>query len=290
MISYASPHFELSVDGVELPPHRCAFIILPGDTVSFSISAPAAWTVDTGTFLSGTEHTAAVRWIAPRSHGIYTLTLQDSSGTTDYAVMIPIETSRWRTTSMNSFQIGSYGDGNQRDNLPTHFFEITSSTYSIPVSTHLKIGDFLCHIDGNYPQYLALDMELVDKLEVLASAIRQMYPGITKITCISGFRTPLYNAQIGNTTTESLHLYGMAADIWIECMSFNGLMDDFDRNKRVDYADGDYLIDIIQELEDAGLVSVGGASSYRWNRLHGPYIHIDVRGYTASWQTARTLE
>ncbi len=289
-VNEESPQFDLSLNGVQLPAHRCAIVIIPGDTVSLSVSTPVTWVMSSGTFLSSATETTNVIWVAPRSHGIFSLEVSDTSGTAEYTVMIPVESSRWRTTSLNSFSIGSYGDGNQRDNLPEYFFEITSSTYLLPLSTHLKIADFLCHVDGNYPQYMALDMELIEKLENLVATVQHVYPGNLGITCISGFRTPEYNARIGNDTTESLHLYGRAADIWIERLPSNGLMDDLDRNKRVDIGDGEFLISIIRELESSGLVTVGGASVYRWNRSHGPFIHIDVRGYSASWQNSHTLE
>jgi len=160
---------------------------------------------------------------------------------------------------------------------------------SARVSTNLSLGDFLGHIEGAFPQYMVLDLELVDKLERTLQSVREVYPPAAVIHSISGFRTPAYNAAIGNETTESLHLYGKAADIWIESWPPNDLMDDIDRNKRIDVYDGEYLVELVRVLEATGEVVTGGASAYRWNQAHGPFVHLDVRGSAASWPTSRTL-
>ena len=285
----AAPALGLRVDGEPLPEGRIAFAVMPGDTVV--LDAPGAgvtrWTASAGSPAS--SESAAFAWTAPRSHGIFFVDAVTNDLVERYTVLVPVESSRWRTTTLNSVPIGSYGDGSSRDRLPDAFVELTSGTTSAPVSTHFTVGDFLGHVEGSWPQYLVLDLRLADKLERILDAVRLVYPEAASVTNISGFRTPAYNAAIGNETSESLHLYGMAADIWIESWPPNDLMDDIDRNKRVDVYDGEYLVEIVRLLEVRGEVVTGGASAYRWNQAHGPFVHVDVRGSVATWPTSRTL-
>jgi len=136
---------------------------------------------------------------------------------------------------------------------------------------------------------MVLDPRLVDKLEQVLEEVSVYYPEARVIHCISGFRTPAYNEAIGNETGFSLHLYGAAADIWIESWPANGLIDDLDRNKRIDVFDGELIVQSARNLEAAGEVAVGGASAYRWIPTHGPFVHLDTRGSAAVWQTQRNL-
>lgn len=285
----ASPTLGLTVDGVRLPRDRLAFVVMPGDSVTISSSNGDLlhWNSTSGTPVYALSETFG--WRAPRNHGIFFLEAGNDSVVEKYTIIVPVESSRWRTTSLNSFEIGSYGNGSDRSRNPDHFIELTAATSNARISTHLTIGQFLCHVEGSYPQYMAFDLRLSDKMEQVLAKVREVYPQASGIHNISGFRTPAYNADIGNDTTESLHLYGMAADMWIESWPPNDLMDDIDRNKRVDVYDGEYLVELIRILEVEGDVVTGGASAYRWNSSHGPFVHLDVRGSVANWPTSRTL-
>ena len=232
---------------------------------------------------------SSIGWRAPRNHGVFYIDVSTEDTIEKYTILVPVESCRWRTTTLNSFPLGSYEDGNSRDRIPDYFVELKSSSMGAMISTHLTLGQFLCHVEGSYPQYMAFDLRLADKLEAVLAAVQEVYPQASDIHNISGFRTPAYNASIGNDTTESLHLYGKAADIWIESWPSNNLMDDIDRNKRVDVYDGEYLVEIVRMLEVEGEVVTGGASAYRWIPSHGPFVHIDIRGSRAVWPTSRTL-
>lgn len=284
----SSPSVELSVNGRRLPEYRLAFVVMPGNSAVLSVpDGNCGWSVSAGSPRTGSG--SSFSWTAPRDHGIYYLDVSCRDAVEKYTVIVPVETCRWRTTTLNSFPVGSYGDGNGRERRPEYFIELTQSTSGAAVSTHLNLGQFICHIEGRYPQYMALDLRLVDKLEEILAAVQEVYPEADDIHNISGFRTPAYNATIGNLTTESLHLYGQAADIWIESWPSNELMDDLDRNKRIDVYDGEYLVEIVRTLEAQGKVVTGGASAYRWIPTHGPFVHIDTRGSAAVWPTRRTL-
>ncbi len=284
----AQPSIALHVNGNLLSMDRLAFVVMPGDSVTLSVqNEDTGWSASEGYPSSGAG--GSFGWRAPRNHGVFYIDVSSGNEVAKYSVIVPVESCRWRTTTLNSFPIGSYGDGNNRDCLPDYFIELTSTSSGARISTHLTLGQFLGHVEGNYPQYMAFDLRLADKLEAVLVAVQEVYPQASDIHNISGFRTPAYNASIGNETTESLHLYGQAADIWIESWPSNNLMDDIDRNKRVDVYDGEYLVEIVRTLEVEGKVISGGASAYRWIQSHGPFVHIDIRGSMAVWPTSRTL-
>ncbi len=284
----ALPCLELSVNGNPLPENRLAFVVMPGDYVTLSVQEEnTGWSASEGSPSSGSG--GSFGWRAPRNHGVFYIDVSCGGTIEKYTVIVPVESCRWRTTTLNSYPIGSYGDGNNRDRMPDYFIELTSTSSGARISPHLTLGQFLCRVEGYYPQYMAFDLRLADKLEAILAAVQEVYPQASDIHNISGFRTPVYNASIGNETTESLHLYGQAADIWIESWPSNNLMDDIDRNKRVDVYDGEYLVEIVRRLEVEGKVITGGASAYRWIPTHGPFVHIDIRGSRAVWPTSRTL-
>jgi hypothetical protein len=283
----ALAHTGLCVSGNRLQDARLAFVALPGDTLELTSEGRYAWSFGSGSPL--TAEGSSVAWTAPRSHGITRLTLSDSSSVTQYTIIIPVEGCRWRTTTLNSFPVGLYGDGNTREHLPGQFIELREADRGARVSTHLTLGEFLGHTEGEYPQYIVLDLELVDKLEALVAEAGEHYPEPLDVNVMSGYRTPAYNREIGNETDFSAHLYGKAADIWMEGFPPNNLMDDMDRNKRVDVSDGEFLVEMVRVLEARGTVCVGGASAYRWTPQHGPFVHVDVRGRPATWQTQRNL-
>lgn len=277
----------LRMNGVLQAEHMLAFTADPGERVTLSSDDSLSWSVPS-LALQGTGSEFSIT--LPECHGIYRVNASDSSRVQEWMILVPLSSSQVRTATVNSFPLGLYGDGNTRDHLPDlGFIELWQDDYHSRVSTHLTFADLLCHTEGSWPQYMVLDTRMVNKLERILNEVAEYYPEATIIHCISGFRTPAYNAAIGNETGFSLHLYGAAADIWIESWPGNGLIDDLDRNKRIDVFDGEMIVDAARRLEASGEVAVGGASAYRWIPTHGPFVHIDTRGSAAVWQTQRSL-
>ena len=282
----ASPAFRIEVNGTPLAGEMMAFIAEAGSRVTVSSSDSLEWSF-AGTRGSGQSFSFTLS----RTHGIFTLSAQNGSALQEWAVIVPVSGSRMRTTTLNSYPMGFFGgvESVTRANIPDRFIELSAATIGTRLSTHFLVSDFLCTIRGDWPQYMALDLQLVRKLEALLAVVASEYPEARDVHIISGFRTPAYNAAIGNETDTSLHLYGRAADFWIEGWPANNLMDDVDRNKRIDVYDGEYIIGLVRSLEARGEVAAGGASAYRWTESHGPYVHVDTRGSAARWQTRRNL-
>ena len=169
---------------------------------------------------------------------------------------------------------------------PSGFIEVTQDNADTPVSEHFKLRDFLTHDQPNvWPKYLVLQIKLVDKLELVLSDLAAHGVNISGVRVMSGFRTPQYNAGGGNTQGRaalSRHMYGDASDIFIDS-NHDGVMDDLNHDGRITIADSKVIEAAVDRVEAAHPELVGGAGIYPAGPGHGPFIHIDTRGYRARW-------
>ena len=169
---------------------------------------------------------------------------------------------------------------------PAGFIEVTQQTADTPVSEHFKLRDFLTHDQPNvWPKYLVLEPKLIDKLELVLIELEAQGINVRGVKVMSGFRTPQYNAGGGNTggrANLSRHMYGDASDIFIDSDG-NGQMDDLNRDGRVSIEDSKVISAAVDRVEKAHPELIGGAGVYTAAAGHGPFIHIDTRGYRARW-------
>jgi uncharacterized protein YcbK (DUF882 family) len=169
---------------------------------------------------------------------------------------------------------------------PSGFIEVTPENADTRVSEHFKLRDFLTHDQPNvWPKYLVLEMRNVDKLELVLSDLEQHGIDVSGVTVMSGFRTPQYNKGGGSTGGRaglSRHMYGDAADIFIDS-DHNGVMDDLNHDGRTSIEDSRVVLQAVDRVEAAHPELVGGAGIYPAAAGHGPFIHIDSRGYRARW-------
>jgi hypothetical protein len=169
---------------------------------------------------------------------------------------------------------------------PKGFIEVTAENQNTAVSEHFKLRDFLTKGQGNvWPKYLVLELRLVDKLELVIDDLQKHGVPVSRVTVMSGFRTPSYNAGGGNTggrASLSRHMYGDASDIFVD-NDGNGTMDDLNRDGRVDVGDARVLAAAAERVEQAHPELVGGVGVYVACCGHGPFVHIDTRGYRARW-------
>jgi len=99
---------------------------------------------------------------------------------------------------------------------------------------------------------------------------------------MSGFRTPAYNAAIGNHTVYSRHLWGDAADIYVDADG-DGVMDDLNGDGRSDVQDARVLAGWIDRAVRRVPLIPGGLAAYRRTAAHGPFVHVDARGFRVRW-------
>jgi hypothetical protein len=189
---------------------------------------------------------------------------------------------------LDGYQVGEYEavplKGLETYERPKGFIRLTKGNGSLWVSDHYRLRDFQCKLDGA-AKFLLLRTEALVKLEILQNELAKRHGlDFSKFTIMSGYRTPYYNARIGNETSYSRHLYGDAMDIYID-EDRNGKMDDVNRDGRVDAADARFILNVAESIDRSsewGWLK-GGAGVYHANRAHGPYIHVDARGYVARW-------
>jgi Bacterial protein of unknown function (DUF882) len=174
---------------------------------------------------------------------------------------------------------GRYGN-------PRGFIQVTLENRDSPVSDHFKLRDFLTKNQPNvWPKYLVLELRLIDKLELVLADLQSRGIRTEGVTVMSGFRTPSYNVGGGNTGGRadlSRHMYGDAADVYID-NDRNGTMDDLNGDGRIDQRDAQFILESVDRVERAHPELIGGGGVYSACCGHGPFIHIDTRGYRARW-------
>lgn len=203
--------------------------------------------------------------------------------------MIPLRAklgATWRGYRVG-FWPGERASGrSSRYTLPAGFIEVTRENQDLPLSTSFRLRDFLTHDQADvWPKVLVLRLPLLDKLELIAEALEGLgRPGALRV--MSGFRTPQYNAlgvgRLGGRARDSRHMYGDAADIYVDADG-DGRMDDLDGDGRITVNDAAWLARVAERVESRQPSLVGGIGIYRANAVHGPFVHVDVRGTPARW-------
>ena len=193
-----------------------------------------------------------------------------------------------RNGRLDGYRVGEYSaqplKGLPSYEHPKGFIRLTDAKGSVRVADHYRMSDFQCKLEGE-TKYLVLRTEALLKLEILQHEL-ETEEGLRfdRFTVMSGYRTPFYNAKIGNETGNSRHLYGDAMDIFVDT-NHDGAMDDVNRDGRVDTSDARFILRVASKIDESpewGWLK-GGAGVYHANGAHGPYIHVDARGYVARW-------
>lgn len=174
---------------------------------------------------------------------------------------------------------GAYGN-------PDGFIEVTPEDENLRVSEHFRLRDFVTHDQTTvWPKYVVLREDLIDKLELVIAELERTGTPVEHMTVMSGFRTPQYNASGGETSGRagmSRHMYGDAADVFVD-NDGDGRMDDLNHDGRIDFRDAQVIVAAEERVERAHRDLVGGGGVYRATSSHGPFAHIDARGYRARW-------
>lgn len=224
------------------------------------------------------------RVLAPPIAGFYRLTLikgdhqRPVEGLT-LAVLVPFEEKEGGM--LRGYKIGMYLSERVSGKTPPPegFLEITPADVDIPITRHLRVGDFLNHDQkGLWPSYAAVNPKLLDKLELVIAEIARWHgdKAITdlEIDVHSGFRAPEHNRRIRRAARDSQHQYGDAADVAIDANG-DGKLTAID-SRMVGLA-----VEIV-ELKHPDLV--GGLGMYTSGHASTNYVHIDVRGRRARWR------
>ena len=170
--------------------------------------------------------------------------------------------------------------------LPDGFIQVTEADQDVMLSSRFRVRDFLTKDQSTvWPKYLVVQPTLLDKLELIADELERLGKPST-IKVLSGFRTPQYNAKgvcrRCGRAKDSRHMYGDASDIYIDGDG-DDRMDDLNGDGKVTVADAKYLAAIADLVEGQHPELTGGIGVYRATGVHGPFVHVDTRGFVARW-------
>jgi hypothetical protein len=265
-------------------------LVLPGKNLCLKMVCPAAANEYRFQAKAGQVQPVSQGWIwkAPARPGIYPACLeQTKTGEALHVNLVVLAPYNWmRQGWLNHYHIGRYPrvplHASQRDQPPLGFIEVTPGNQETWLTPHFQLKQFVCKQPGAFPKYIALDVNLLVKLEILLEKVNARYPCRT-LAVLSGFRTPYYNRMIGDVEHSS-HLWGRAADVYVD-EDHDGVMDDLNRDGRHDYQDAQILYEIIEAMDASGQgdVAVGGLGLYDRCPEHGPFVHMDTRGTRARW-------
>jgi len=283
--------FAVLVGGVLVDQRVFLATALPNESVEIIIEGPAA----SGAHLiyaSGavtTDGPGRWTWTAPPEPGVTALRIVDAGMTEaihlNVFVMHPwAEVQRGR---LNGYRLGIYPRRPLRDDpaydRPRGFIAAGPGDEDILVAPHFTLGQFVCRQAGA-PRYLVLRAPLLVKLEAVLERLNQSGIAASTLKVLSGYRTPAYNAALGNETEYSRHCYGDAADVFVD-RDDNRRMDDLNGDGRSNFRDAAVIRGLVESLEQsAGAeVEVGGLGTYAATHRHGAFVHIDARGTRARW-------
>ena len=233
---------------------------------------------------------------APGRPGVYKIAVQIDNarrGVQDLSLVSLVPFANKKNDRIGLYYLGSWPyerGGKPRSPAygnPMGFIEVTRENQDTYVSEHFRLRDFLTKDQREvWPKYLLLDPRLLDKLELMIADLNARGYNVKHLTVMSGFRTPRYNHGGGNTAGRanlSRHMYGDGADVFVDNDRDNWT-DDVDGNGRVDLRDTEIVSESAERVERKYPSLLGGVGTYVACCGHGPFTHVDIRGYRARWR------
>lgn len=272
-----------------IPFYEFAIYVMPNSPIQVAfVDATDGGSV---TFMGQTLDLADAELKAPAQPGLERLVIRNLSSNEETIINVFTLTPATlvdKEQKLNGYRIGRYPstprNGQDIYLPPKGFVEITQENKDVKVSPNFTLGQFVAKQASGYPKYVVLRSNLLLKLEnILATLNRAGHP-VSGFTIMSGYRTPFYNRAIGNVQ-YSRHVWGGAADFFIDDSPKDGRMDDLNKDGKVDRADARWLSQFIESMSQRGEFGrrIGGIGVYGSNSAHGPFVHVDVRGSRARW-------
>ena len=278
--------FAIRIGNVDIAYREFAWFSLPGARVKLTSTAPLEIK---GEGIRMDSEQGAEIITAPAQVGVYPIQIVSAGSTISLNLFVMRPTSDMVDGRLGAYRIGQYQQkafrGLEAYSRPKGFVEVLREHRDLAVSPHFRLSQFLSKQASGWPKYLLLRPELLVKLERLLERVNLHGIRADTFTVMSGYRTPWYNRAIGNRTTSSRHLYGGAADIFIDVDPQDGVMDDLNGDGRISKADAHYLYDLFEDWSSMPWFRrfSGGLGAYGSTSAHGPFVHVDARGYRARW-------
>ena len=264
-------------------------VAAPGQAVTLQVQEGlrGAFALDAGAGAVQRLGPARWRWTAPGRPGAYTLEIRRTDGARmRFTALVTTPRQAMRGGMLNGYLIGNYPQhpaGQAIYRQPDGFIEVNARTAELPLTPRLTLGQFVCKQDARGARYVALRERLPLALEAALDRFARAGIAASGLTVMSGYRTPHYNRQLGDTRF-SRHQFGDAADVFVD-ENGDGRMDDLNADGRHDVGDARLLFGIVDAAQaDADWQRfTGGLSAYPPNAYHGAFVHLDTRGVKARW-------
>ena len=266
-----------------------AIFVMPGSPISAGfVDSTGGATI---TFDGREVQAGDPELVAPDEPGLYVLELRNTvTGETariHVFTMVPA-TRVGKNGWLNGYRIDHYPRQPLRGldiyQPPKGFVEVTEDNAGVKVSPNFTLGEFVSKQASGYPKYVVLRSSLLLKLENILASLNNAGHPADGLVIMSGYRTPFYNRSIGNVQ-YSRHVWGGAADVYVDDNPRDGRMDDMNGDGRIDRSDAKWFANFVDDMSRKGAFGprVGGLGVYGATSAHGPFIHVDVRGTRARW-------
>ncbi|HEY2930442.1 MAG TPA: D-Ala-D-Ala carboxypeptidase family metallohydrolase [Acidobacteriota bacterium] len=298
--------FSLRLKGDLVPYETMSTFVMPGEVVVFEttplIGGMTEVKVPQGQATQVTEvrvprgrsipvQNTQWQWRAPLQKGLYRLKISNSAAkdSIHLNVLVMVPYSEMRNGILNGYRIGDYPalplNNNPIYKRPRGFVEVTIENEDTHLTPHFKLKQFLCKQGGGYPKYIISNERLLLKLEAILERVNELGHTCKTFYVMSGYRTPYYNKVLENVT-YSEHVYGSAVDIYPD-NNDDKTIDDLNRDGQISYEDAVFLSGIVDQMDrdPRWKIFVGGLGVYHSTAAHGPFVHVDVRGWAARWKS-----
>lgn len=303
--------FRVAYRDIEVPYGVFVLQALPGETVRIRVpkppSASSGGPADSGR--AGEERAAGApgytlradggtvqrrgprswRWTAPEAAGDrLRLTVRErSSGDSvvlNTFVLVPAR--RIRNGRLDGYRLGTFPRpayrGLPQYRPPRGYIQLSRNLADVRVSPHFTLGQFPCKRPVGYPKYLPLGPRMLLKLERMLQELNDDGIRASGFRVMSAYRSPWYNTKLLGRPRYSRHIYGDAADVFVD-EDGDGYMDDLNGDGRITIRDAEVMFRIADRIDrqDGDNPLTGGLWKYRKTRNHPPFVHVDTRGFVA---------
>lgn len=281
--------FAVRINDEVVPYEVFATYSLPGEVLDLEVIGAGGRTYqispDTGVRPLGPRNWS---FSSPSEPGLYRVAIVSPTDRIQLNLFVMHPSTSLDNGHLNGYRVGAYPATPLRGDAvylpPDGFIEVNEQTAAVRVSPHFRLSQFPSKQAGGNPKYLVLRERLLLKLELLLEHVNENGVATDDFTIMSGYRTPFYNAAIGNGR-YSRHVYGGAADVFIDANPRDNQMDDINGDGKSDYRDAQWLYQLANRFfaRDEHRRLIGGLGVYRRTSAHGPFLHIDARGSRARW-------
>jgi hypothetical protein len=285
--------FNIRINGLEYQYRIMSIFVLPGEELELYIKGirqNSAYSIESADIFLNRVDSLKWRFGAPQKNGLYKITIirSEPADTAVMNIFVMIPYKELKGEYLNNYRIGKYPSIPLK-RLPIYkpprgFIEVTTANQDVQLTPHFKLRQFLCKQESGFPKYVVLREKLLLKLELILEKVNVNGYRCDTFNILSGYRTPFYNHNIGNVR-YSRHLWGGAADIFIDEDPKDDMMDDLNKDGKINWKDAAILYDIIDDMYGHKFYEpfIGGLARYKKTSSHGPFVHVDVRGNRARW-------